>query len=93
MEHFLDESGRQELVDLIPDDPALLLVKSTQVLSHRPRVGSNVQGVLDDFPWYARQSEGLHANTSAFTRRKSTSTASYLGSSWEPMLVTCSQML
>jgi hypothetical protein len=28
-------------------------------------------------------SEGLHANTFAFTGRKSTSTSSYLGSSWE----------
>jgi hypothetical protein len=31
-------------------------------------------------------SEGLHAKTSAFARRKSTSTASYLGSSSEPIL-------
>jgi hypothetical protein len=30
-------------------------------------------------------SEGLHAKTSAFARRKSTSTASYLGSSSEPI--------
>jgi hypothetical protein len=35
-------------------------------------------------------SEGLHANTSAFVRRKSTSTASYLGSSSEPIR-TCLQ--
>jgi hypothetical protein len=28
-------------------------------------------------------SEGLHANISAFARRKSTITSSYLGSSWE----------
>jgi hypothetical protein len=31
-------------------------------------------------------SEGLHAKTSAFARRKSTSTASYLGFSSEPIL-------
>jgi hypothetical protein len=31
-------------------------------------------------------SEGLHAKTSAFARRKSMSTASYLGSSLEPIL-------
>ena len=31
-------------------------------------------------------SEGLHANTSAFARRKSTSTASYLGSRLELIL-------
>jgi hypothetical protein len=30
-------------------------------------------------------SEGLHAKTSAFARSKSTSTASYLGSSSEPI--------
>jgi hypothetical protein len=30
-------------------------------------------------------SEVLHTNTSAFARRKSTSTASYLDSSWEPI--------
>jgi hypothetical protein len=35
-------------------------------------------------------SEGLHAKTSAFARRKSTSTASYLGSSSEPIR-TCLQ--
>jgi hypothetical protein len=35
-------------------------------------------------------SEGLHANTSAFARRKSTSTTSYLGSSSEPIR-TCLQ--
>jgi hypothetical protein len=32
-------------------------------------------------------SEGLHAKTSAFARRKSTSTASYLGSSSEPIRI------
>jgi hypothetical protein len=32
-------------------------------------------------------SEGLHAKTSAFARRKSTSTASYLGSSLEPIRI------
>jgi hypothetical protein len=58
MEHLLDESGHQKLVDLLPDDPALLLVESTQVLSHRLGVGSDVQGVLDDFPWYARHVQG-----------------------------------
>jgi hypothetical protein len=35
MKHFLDEFGHQKLVDLLPDDPALLLVESTQVLSQR----------------------------------------------------------
>jgi hypothetical protein len=32
-------------------------------------------------------SEGLHAKTSAFARRKSTNTASYLGSSLEPIRI------
>jgi hypothetical protein len=41
-------------MDLLPDNPALLLVESTHVLSHRPGVGSDVQGVLGDFPRYAR---------------------------------------
>jgi hypothetical protein len=36
MEYLLDESNRQELVDLLPDDPALFLIKSAQVLPHRP---------------------------------------------------------
>jgi len=29
MEYLLDESGRQQLVDLLPDGPAFLLVEST----------------------------------------------------------------
>jgi hypothetical protein len=58
MEHLFDEFGRQELVDLLPDDPALLLVNSTQVLPHRPGVGSDVQGMLDDFPRYAQHVRG-----------------------------------
>jgi hypothetical protein len=53
MEHFLDESGRQELVDLLPDDPTLFFIESAQVLPYRPRVGSDIQGVLGDFPRYA----------------------------------------
>jgi hypothetical protein len=54
MEHFLDESGRQKLVDLLPDVPLRLLIESTQVLPHRPGVGSDIQGVFGDFPRYAR---------------------------------------
>jgi hypothetical protein len=45
-------------VDLLPDDPALLLVESTQVLSQRLGVDSDVQGVLGDFPRYARHVRG-----------------------------------
>jgi hypothetical protein len=58
MEHLLDESGRQELVHLLPDDHALLLVESAQVLPHRLGVGLDVQGVLGDFPRFARHVRG-----------------------------------
>jgi len=54
MEYLLDESGRQQLVDLLPDGLALLLVQSAQALLHELGAGSDVQGVLSDFPWYAR---------------------------------------
>ena len=53
MEYFLDESGRQQLVDLLPDGPTLLLVESAQALLHRLGTRSDVQGVLGDFPRYA----------------------------------------
>ena len=58
MEYLLDESGRQHLVDLLPDGPVLLLVESAQALLHRLGAGSDVQGVLSDFPWYARHVRG-----------------------------------
>jgi hypothetical protein len=58
MEHFLDESGRQELVDLLTDDPALFFIESAQVLPHWPRVGSDIKRVLGDFPRYARHVRG-----------------------------------
>jgi hypothetical protein len=58
MEHLLDESDRQELMDLLLDDPALLLVESGQVLPHWPGVGLDVQGVFGDFPRYARHARG-----------------------------------
>jgi len=83
MKYLLDESGCQQLVDLLPDGPALFLVESAQALLHMLGAGSDVQGVLGNFPRYARHFEGLHANTSAFARRKSTSTASNLGSRLE----------
>ena len=52
MEYLLDESSRQQLVDLLPDGPTLLLVESAQALLHGLGAGSDVQGVLGDFPWY-----------------------------------------
>ena len=58
MEYLLDESGRQQLVDLLPDGPALLLVESAQALLHGFGASSDVQGVLGDFPRYARHVRG-----------------------------------
>jgi len=58
MEYLLDESGRQQLVDLFPDGPTLLLIESAQALLHGLGAGSDVQGVLDDFPRYARHVRG-----------------------------------
>jgi len=58
MEYLLDESGRQQLVDLLTDGPVLLLVESAQALLHGLGAGSDVQGVLGDFPWYARHVQG-----------------------------------
>jgi len=53
MEYHLDESGRQQLVDLLPDGSALLLIESAQMLLHGLGAGSDVQGVFGDFPRYA----------------------------------------
>ena len=58
MEYLLDESGRQQLVDLLPDGPSLLLVESAQALLHGLRAGSDVQGVLGDFLQYAGHVQG-----------------------------------
>ena len=52
--NLLDESGRQKLVDLLPNDFALLLIEAAQALLHWFRTGSDLQGLLGDFPWYAR---------------------------------------
>jgi hypothetical protein len=54
MMNLLDESGLQKLVDLLTDDLALLPVEAAQALLHRLGVGSDLQGVLGDFPRYAR---------------------------------------
>jgi hypothetical protein len=50
MMNLLDESGRQKLVDLLANDPAFLLIEATQSLLHWLGAGSNLQGVLGDFP-------------------------------------------
>jgi len=53
MVNLLDESGHQKLVDLLTNDLAFLLVEATQPLFHWFGTGSNFQGMLSDFPWYA----------------------------------------
>ena len=53
MMNLLDESGRQKLVDFLANDLALFLVESAQPLLHWLGTGSNLQGVLGDFPRYA----------------------------------------
>ena len=47
-------TNRQKLVDLLANDLALLLVEAVQALVHWLGTGSNLQGVLGDFLWYAR---------------------------------------
>jgi len=54
MMNLLDESGHQKLVDFLANDLTLLLVEATQALLHWLGTGSNLQGVLGDFPRYAR---------------------------------------
>ena len=58
MVNLLDESSRQKLVDLLANDLVLLLIESAQPLLHWLGTGSNFQGVLGDFPWYARHVRG-----------------------------------
>ena len=58
MEYILDESGRQKLVHLLADRPALELVEASQVLFHLLGVGLDVKGVLSDLPQYARHVQG-----------------------------------
>jgi hypothetical protein len=58
MINLLDESSLQKLVDLLADDLALLLVEAAQALFHRSGADSDLQGVLGDFPGYARYIRG-----------------------------------
>ena len=53
MEYLLDESGRQEFLQLFTDRPVLELVEVSHALLHRLGVGSDVKGVLGDLPRYA----------------------------------------
>ena len=43
---------------LLADGPALILVESAQALLHQSRAGPDVQGMLGDFPQYARHVRG-----------------------------------
>jgi hypothetical protein len=54
MMNLLDESGLQQLVDLLADDLALFLVEAAQALLHWFGAGSDLQCMLGDFPRYAR---------------------------------------
>ena len=56
--NLLDESCHQKLADLLTNDLALLLVEAAQALLHWLGTGSNLQGVLGDFPRYARHVRG-----------------------------------
>lgn len=58
MMNLLDEPGLQQFVYLLADDPALLLVEAAQALLHRFGSGPDLQGVLGDFPGYARHIRG-----------------------------------
>jgi len=50
MMNLRDESGRQKLVDVLANDLAFLFFEATQSLLHWLGTGSNLQGVLGDFP-------------------------------------------
>jgi hypothetical protein len=58
MVNLLDESGLQKLMNFLTDDLAFLLVEVEQALLHRFGAGPDLQGVLDDFPRYARHIRG-----------------------------------
>jgi len=58
MEYLLDESSHQQLVDHLPDGLTLFFIESAQALLHGLRAGSDVQGVLRDFPRYAGHVRG-----------------------------------
>ena len=58
MEYLLDEPGRQKFLQLLADRLALELVEASQALLHRLGVGSDIKGVLNDLPRYARNVQG-----------------------------------
>ena len=54
MMNLLDESSCQKLMDLLTNELALLLVEAAQSLLHSFGTGLDLQGVLGNFPRYAR---------------------------------------
>jgi hypothetical protein len=58
MKYLLDEPGLQQLANLLPDCPVLLLVEAAQSLLHWFGVGLDLQGVLGDIPQDARHVRG-----------------------------------
>jgi hypothetical protein len=58
MKYLLDEPGLQQLVDLLPDCPTLLLVEAAQSLLHQFGVSPDLQGMLDDIPRDSRHVRG-----------------------------------
>jgi hypothetical protein len=53
MEYLFDEPCSHQLVDLLAYGPAVLFIKTTQVLLHGSGTGLDVQRVLGDNPRYA----------------------------------------
>ena len=78
MGYFLNEPNRQELLHLLADGPALFLIELAHALLHRSGAGRMSKACSATSLGMLGMSEGLHANMSAFTWRKSTSMASYL---------------
>jgi hypothetical protein len=54
MIHFLDESGRQKLRNLLTDGHALLFVQTVEMLLYQLGARLDPQGVLGDFPQNAQ---------------------------------------
>jgi hypothetical protein len=53
MEYLFDEPYSHQLVDLLAYGPALLFIKTAQVLLHGSGTSSDIQRVLGDIPRYA----------------------------------------
>ena len=70
MGHFLDKSGRQKLLHLLTDGPALLLIESAQALLHRSGAGPDVQVMLGDLPRYAWHVRGTPREYVGFRAKK-----------------------